>query len=161
MIFLTVGTHRQQFDRLLKEIDRLLEKAEVKEEVFAQTGNCSYIPVNYGHKSFMTDTRYRMMMKGADVIVTHGGAGSVINAMKEGKKIIIVPRLEKFGEHTNDHQLELARALDRSGKAVMVKDTAKLGDALRKIKRFRPEQSDSRKGLIKAVSEYIKAEGAA
>ncbi len=155
MIFVTVGTHKQQFDRLLKEIDRLVKKGVIKEEVFAQTGNSDYTPQEYKSTKFLSDSEYNKMMKNADLIITHGGAGGIITAMSYRKKIIVVPRLEMFGEHTNDHQIELCEVISNSGKALTVKDIKKLQEMIEKAKKFKPRTENTKEGLIKEVREFI------
>ncbi len=155
MIFVTVGTHRQQFDRLLKEIDRLVKEGTVKEEVFAQTGNSTYVPQEYKSTKFLSDSEYNKMMKKADLVITHGGAGGIITAMGYRKKIIVVPRLEKFGEHTNDHQIELCEAISADGKAIIVKEIKRLGETIVGSKKFKPRTENTKEGLIKEVKGFI------
>lgn len=109
MIFVTVGSQKFQFNRLLREIDNLVEQKKIAEEVFAQTGYSDYIPKNYKYKSFLNRDEFNEVMGQSDKVITHGGTGSIIVAVKKGKKVIAIPRLEKYGEHVDDHQLQIIR----------------------------------------------------
>ena len=135
MILAMVGTHNQQFNRLLKELDELAGSGKIREEIFAQTGSSDFEPKNYRTQRMLSLQEYKKLIKKAGIVITHGGAGSIIDVLNEKKRLIIVPRLAKFGEHTNDHQLDLADALGRQGKAIVVKDIKQLGKALKDIKK--------------------------
>lgn len=107
MIFVTLGSQKFQFNRLLKEIDRLIENDVLQEEVFAQIGYSDYLPKNYKYKDFLSRDEFMEYEAKADLVITHGGTGAIIGAVKKGKKVIAVPRLAKFEEHVDDHQLQL------------------------------------------------------
>ncbi|HEM5084042.1 TPA: multidrug MFS transporter, partial [Streptococcus suis] len=109
MIFVTVGTHEQPFDRLLKEVDYLVEKGVITEEVFIQTGYSTYIPKNCKWSKLLSFDKMNELMEKADIIITHGGPATFMSAIAKGKKPIVVPRLEKYGEHVNDHQLDFSK----------------------------------------------------
>lgn len=107
MIFVTVGSQKFQFNRLLEAVDKLVEEQIIKDEVFAQIGYCSYNPQNYAFKPFLNRDEFAELTSRADIVITHGGTGAIIGAVKKGKKVIAVPRLAKYGEHVDDHQLQL------------------------------------------------------
>lgn len=132
MIFVTVGTHTQGFDRLVKKADELARS--LKEEVVIQRGNTAYEPSHASYFDFASRDEMQKAVEKARVIVSHGGAGSIIFALSAGKPVIVVPRLTGYGEHVNDHQLELARALEREGKVKAVYDVEELGAALKASK---------------------------
>ncbi|HFI0632502.1 TPA: glycosyltransferase [Streptococcus suis] len=108
MIFVTVGTHEQPFNRLVEEIDRLKKEAIIADDVFIQTGFSTYIPQYCDWKSIISYSEMEDYMTSADIIITHGGPATFMGAIAKGKKPIVVPRLEKFGEHVNNHQLDFA-----------------------------------------------------
>lgn len=112
MIFVTLGSQKFQFNRLLKEIDRLVEAGGITDEVFAQIGYSDYIPKNYQYKEFLSREEFIEHEGKADIVITHGGTGAIIGAVKKGKKVIAVPRLAKYGEHVDDHQLQLIEQFD-------------------------------------------------
>lgn len=107
MIFVTVGSQKFQFNRLLKKIDELIESGDIKEDVFAQIGVSDYIPKNYNYKDFVTQDEFKEYMDKADLIITHAGTGAIVTALKKDKKVIAIPRLSEFGEHVDDHQIQL------------------------------------------------------
>lgn len=108
MIFVTVGTHEQPFNRLIKEVDCLKKEGIITDEVFIQTGFSTYEPQYCDWKNIISYPEMEDYMNRADIIITHGGPATFMGAIAKGKKPIVVPRQEKFGEHVNDHQLEFA-----------------------------------------------------
>ncbi|HEM5150948.1 TPA: multidrug MFS transporter [Streptococcus suis] len=127
MIFVTVGTHEQPFDRLLKEVDYLVEKGVITEEVFIQTGYSTYIPKNCKWSKLLSFDKMNELMEKADIIITHGGPATFMSAIAKGKKPIVVPRLEKYGEHVNDHQLDFSKQVrDRYNSILVVEEVVDL-----------------------------------
>ena len=137
MIFLTLGTHPQQFNRLLMAVDSLLKSGKIREKVVAQIGASDYKPRNFNSFDFIGDKKRERLMKKASLIISHAGAGTIIDALNLKKKIIVVPRLKKFGEHTNDHQIEIAGALEAEGKVLAVYDIANLAERICEAKKFK------------------------
>lgn len=106
MIFVTVGTHEQQFDRLIKEIDRLKKENLIQDEVFIQTGYSNYVPKYCKWEKIISYEKMNQMIVESDIIITHGGPATFMGVIAKGKVPIVVPRQKKFGEHVNDHQME-------------------------------------------------------
>lgn len=154
-IFIAVGTHPMQFNRLLEEIDGLIAKGELKGNVFAQIGYSSYKPKNYKYSKFLDFSAFKQKMKNANLIITHGGEGIIGTALQMGKKMIIVPRFKKFHEHTNDHQLELTKAVADAGNALAVYDIAELENALKHINKIKLKQTQHAKGIIKIIEGFL------
>ena len=131
MIFVTVGTHEQQFDRLVRAIDELRADEMINEPVFVQTGYCTFEPNHCEHSKFVPFKRMKEMMAQADVVITHGGPSSFIEAMAAGKVPVVVPRRGDLGEHVNDHQADFVRIVaERQGGIVPVYDVADLPEAI-------------------------------
>ncbi len=156
-IFVSVGTHPQPFDRLLRELDGLLESGNLNAEIFAQSGACAYKPEHFRAKPFLSQKEYDRRMKEARIIIAHGGAGTIINALLLKKPVVVVPRLQRYGEHTNDHQLDLAEALAKRKKTLYVKDMKELGEAIKKAHSFRPSSASDREKLEKRLSSFLLA----
>lgn len=110
MIYVTVGTQKFQFDRLIRTVDKLVGNSDVKEEVFIQSGNCNYKPVNCPYKSFLTKDEFEDYISNCSLLITHSGVATIIAGLKKKKPVIVMPRLEKFGEHVDDHQVQIANA---------------------------------------------------
>ncbi|MBI4043465.1 MAG: hypothetical protein HY393_01505 [Candidatus Diapherotrites archaeon] len=155
-IFVAAGTHPQPFDRLFRALDELKAKGGLKDEVFAQTGHSAYVPKSFESKSLLDLNEFNRRFAWADLVITHGGAGSILTAFEAGKKVMVVPRQKKFNEHTNDHQLELARVLAVEGKALEVVDIKDLEKTIEKARTFKPDLQTSKQGLVKAIREKLK-----
>lgn len=131
MIFVTVGTHEQQFNRLIKEIDCLVEKGVIQEEVFAQIGYSTYEPINYKWSKLISYEEMDKYIKQARIVVTHGGPASFLAPLQVGKIPIVVPRHENYDEHVNNHQLEFAKKVsDRNNNIIVVEDIKELETAI-------------------------------
>lgn len=115
MIFVTLGSQKFQFNRLLIEIDRLVEEGKITEKVFAQIGYSDYEPENYEYKNFLDRDEFSKIMSKCDKVITHGGTGAIIGAVKNRKKVIAIPRLAKYGEHVDNHQLQIVRQFEEMG----------------------------------------------
>lgn len=107
MIFITLGSQKFQFNRLIKAIDLQISECKIKDNVFAQIGASDYKPENFKYKDFLDRDEFADWIDKADIVITHGGTGAIIGAVKKCKKVIAVPRLAKYGEHVDDHQLQL------------------------------------------------------
>ena len=119
MIFVTVGTHEQPFDRLIKKIDELVEKGAIA-DVFVQTGYCKFDPVHCERQSMLPYEEMQSKIEQADLVITHGGPASFVSVIEKGKVPVVVPRQEKYGEHINDHQKEFCEELIKRGFPIMV-----------------------------------------
>ena len=131
MIFVTVGTHEQPFNRLIKKIDELKERGIIQEDVIIQTGFSTYEPK---HCQWSKLIPYQQMLRNvadARIVITHGGPASFIMPLQIGKTPIVVPRQHQFNEHVNDHQVEFARNVEkRMGTIILVEDIEELGDVI-------------------------------
>lgn len=131
MIFVTVGTHEQQFDRLVEAIDSLKQNGRIDEEVVIQTGFSTYEPQHCRWEKFFAYPQMLEFVREANIVVTHGGPSSFIMPLQVGKIPVVVPRQKCFNEHVNDHQLEFAKTVQqRLGNIMVVEDIADLGNTL-------------------------------
>lgn len=155
MIFVSVGTHKQQFNRLLKKIDDLVESDKIREEVFAQTGYSDYIPRNYKFEKFIDLKKFDEKICNCSLFITHAGEGNIGTALQFEKKMVIVPRLSIYGEHTNDHQLELANAIEKEGQGI-VSNTSHIIAALKKAKSLKLKKTLHASGILKILFDAEK-----
>lgn len=131
MIFVTVGTHEQPFNRLIQTIDQLKEKGIIKEDVIMQTGFCTYEPRHCKWESMVPYEKMVEYTRQARIVVTHGGPASFIMPLQMGKIPVVVPRQKSFDEHVNNHQVEFVKAVaQRMGTIIPVYDIAELKDVL-------------------------------
>jgi len=135
LIFVCVGSREYQFNRLLKKLDELVEDRQITEEIFAQIGQSSYLPRHYKYKEFLGTNEFKEYQQNADIIVSHGGTGALIGALKMEKQVIAVPRLATYGEHIDDHQTQVAEVLAKEGYLRYVLDINKLVESIHDSKK--------------------------
>ena len=158
MIFVAVGTQKFQFNRLLQLIDRLIAQAIIKEEVFAQIGNSDYEPQHYIFQKFLNKADFESMVKQCDILITHSGVATIIMGLKYEKKVIVVPRLEKFNEHVDDHQVQIAQSFSQQNLAMMCNEKDDLGKLIKEIKSHKfAEYKSQRKLMLKTIRDYLKS----
>ena len=133
MIFVTVGSQKFKFNRLLEEIDKLIERKVIDEEVFAKIGASDYEPKNYKYKYFITQDEFKEKMFKADLIITHAGTGTIITALKNNKKVIAIPRLAKYGEHVDNHQIQIIDEFKNLNLIEPVYEIKDLENAIKKV----------------------------
>lgn len=123
MIFVTVGTHEQPFDRLVEYIDKIKKDNVILEEVIIQTGFCKYKPRMCKWDKMFSYKEMTRYVSEARIVITHGGPSSFIMPLQVGKIPIVVPRQKAFGEHVNDHQVEFAKIVaERLENIIVVED---------------------------------------
>lgn len=132
MIFVTVGTHEQPFNRLVKCVDALKKEGIITEEVVMQTGYSTYEPKFCKWQKLFPYQEMLQLVDKARIVITHGGPSSFIMPLQIGKTPIVVPRRHEFNEHVNDHQVSFAKAVaDRMGTIIVVDDIDKLGETIK------------------------------
>lgn len=135
MIFVTVGTHEQAFNRLLEEIDDLKKENKLVEPVFIQSGYSTLKPKYCEYKAFLSYDEMNSYVEKADIIITHGGPSSFIMALQHKKIPIVVPRRKEFNEHINDHQLEFCQYIyEHKKNIILVTDLNDLLFAINSLK---------------------------
>ena len=121
MVLITVGTQKQEFNRMFELVRK--SKELKKEELIVQRG---YTKCNNSKRikafDFIPLEQMEEYISKADIIISHGGVGTIFSAIKRGKKVIAIPRLEKYGEHINDHQIEICEELEKEGYILYYKD---------------------------------------
>ena len=105
MIFVTVGTHEQPFNRLIECIDSLKRDGVIEEEVIIQTGYSTYEPKYCTWEKMFPFQEMTRFVREARIVITHGGPSSFIMPLQVGKTPIVVPRKQKFNEHVNRPQV--------------------------------------------------------
>lgn len=131
MIFVTVGTHEQPFNRLVKCVDELKRDGAIDEEVIIQTGFCTYEPKYCKWQKLFPYSEMEKNVADARIVITHGGPSSFIMPLQIGKVPIVVPRQKKFNEHVNNHQVEFAESVQESnGNIIVVEDIDKLSEVI-------------------------------
>ena len=154
MIFVVTGVHEHGFDRLVMEVDRLAGEGKI-EKVYIQTGFATFKPKYCEHSKAIDFYKFEKMMDKADLIISHGGAGCIAGALERNKPTILVPRLKKFNEHNNDHQLELVFDLEKKGRVLAVYDIRNLDKMIQKARQFRPSSTIGKNKIVRMIRKFL------
>lgn len=156
MIFITVGSQKFQFNRLLKAVDEQVAAGKIKDEIFAQIGASDYKPKYYKYKYFLNRDEFTEWQEKAEIEITHGGTGAIIGAVKKGKKVIAVPRLAKYGEHVDDHQLQLIGQFKELDLICECQNCEHIWKAIEEVKRteYKSYKSNTAR-IISSIEEYL------
>ena len=156
MIFVTLGTNDESFERLLKAIDKEIENGVIKEKVVVQAGCTKYNSKNMKILDLVPRDEFDKLIGECDLLITHGGVGSILTGINKGKKVIAVPRLAKYNEHGNDHQLQIVENFSKRKYILSCKDLNKLGKTIEKAKTFKPQKFVSNtNNIITMIEDYI------
>ena len=156
MILVTLGTQDKTFERLLKAIQKEIDKGNIKDRVVVQAGSTQFESKDMEIFDLIDRDKFSELIQECDLLITHGGVGSIITGLKNNKKVIAAPRLEKYGEHTNDHQLQIIEKFSNTGLILPLYDFDKLEELLKEINKFKPKKYKSNtNNMIKLIEEYI------
>ena len=156
MIFVTLGTQDKKFHRLLDEIQRLIDKKVIDEEVIVQAGQTKYTSNDMKIINFVTMDDFEKYIQNCRFLITHGGVGSIINGLNHSKKVIAVARLAKYVEHENDHQVEIVKEFSEKSYILGCLNVEELEEKLNLIDEFEPQMYTSNKEYFcSLVNELI------
>lgn len=156
MIFVILGTQKFQLNRLLKEIDEMCSENLINEDVFAQIGNSDYKPTNYNFTQFLDKAEFDEMIAKSSVVITHSGVGSIITALKSKKPVVVFPRLSKYKEHVDDHQLEIAEAFEKKKYVLCYKEGDNLVSLVEQAREYTFEEYVSAKeNIVNIIRNYV------
>ena len=156
MILVVLGTQDKQFDRLLKDVDKLIDDKVINDKVVVQAGQTKYESKNMEIFDLIPAPEFEELLDKADLVITHGGAGTILSAIKKGKRIIAAPRLSKYMEHHNDHQKQIIGEFKKQGYLLEYNDGDDLGELIKESKKFKPKEFKSNtKNMIKNLNKYI------
>ena len=159
MILVTLGTQDKKFYRILRELDRLIEAGKIKDKVVVQAGDSAdYESKNMEIFDLIPMDDFNKLMNKCDLLITHGGVGSIIDGLKRNKKIIAIARLSKYNEHHNDHQLQIVENFSNAGYILNLRDISHLEKMIEKAKTFKPKKYVSNTdNMVKLVDDLIKS----
>ena len=162
MIFVTVGTHEQPFDRLLKCIDKMVEEGKITDKVIIQKGYTEYEPKYCESHKLISYDDMQKYINDADIVVTHGGPASFIAPLAIGKIPIVVPRKKDYNEHVNNHQLEFSKEVEkRMGNIIVAETDEEIEDAIinysKKIKKITNSNNSNNKKFNDALIKEIES----
>lgn len=160
MIFVTVGNHFQGFERLLRKVDEIAPR--VPHEIVVQRGYSKYVPQNTKSFDFVPARTAMDYIRKSELVVSHAGMGTIILCKEYGTPLLIFPRREKFREHFNDHQMEIAQVLEKRGdKNIYIayeenQLEEKILEGLGK-RTMAQVENQGRENLIRTIKEFIRA----
>lgn len=143
MILVTLGTQDKSFVRLLEAIQKQIELGTIKDRVVVQAGCTKFNSKNMEIFDLIPMDDFDKLMSECDLLITHGGVGSIISGLNKNKKVIAAARLSKYKEHVNDHQLQIIDNFSKQGYIMKLEDFDDLGILLKKVNYFIPQKYDS------------------
>ena len=156
MIFVVLGTQKFQLNRLLQKLDEYVEQGLLTDEIYAQIGNSTYKPRHYAYKEFMDKKEFDATIAKADLVIAHSGVGTIITAIHAKKPVVVFPRLAKYKEHVDDHQLDIARAFEMKKYVLCCYENDDLLEKINKCKSFHfDEYVSQQKQIIGIIKNFL------
>lgn len=156
MILVTLGTQDKPFTRLLEAVQKQIDNGNITDEVVVQAGCTKFESNKMKIFDLVDKDEFEKLMSKCDLLITHGGVSSILTGLKNDKVIIAAPRLKEFGEHTNNHQLQIIENFSDSKYILNLDDFDKLDVILKKAQKFKPKKYKSNtENMIKLISEFI------
>lgn len=156
MILVTLGTQDKAFKRLLDDIQEQINLGNIKDRVVVQAGYTKYDSKDMEIFDLIDREKFGDLICKCDLLITHGGVGSILTGINASKKVIACPRLAKYHEHMNDHQKQIIENFSKSGYILAYNENDDLGKIIKKSKKFKPKKYISNtKNVIDVISDYI------
>lgn len=156
MILVLLGTQNNQFTRLLQEIEKCIENGIINQRVVVQAGFTKF----QSDKMHIFDLKPKEVIDNlideADFVITHGGVGSILMAIRKNKKVIAVPRLSEFNEHVNNHQRQIVEIFNDKGHIIGIQNLEDLSEAIKQIDEFKPvPYSGNNSKMLSIIENFI------
>ena len=157
MILIALGTQDKPFYRLLEAVQKQIDNKKIKDKIIVQAGcSCDFKSNDMEIFDLIPLDEFDKLIEECDVLITHGGVGTIITGLKNNKKVIAAARLEKYGEHVNDHQLQIIENFTNSGYILSLDKFDELDKVLKNINNFKPKKYKSNtKKFIKILEKEI------
>lgn len=156
LILITLGTNDKSFVRLLEEVQRLVDEKKITDRIVVQAGVTQFRSADMEIMDLIPFAEFDALVSQCDLLITHGGVGSIITGLNKGKTVIAVPRLAKYGEHVNDHQLQIIENFHKEGHIIGLTQVCQLEEALLTAKTFTPKgYCSNTENMISLVKKCI------
>lgn len=156
MILVTLGTQDKSFERLLKAIQKQIDLGVIKDRVVVQAGCTKFKSNDMEIFDLIPIDEFDKLVEECDVLITHGGVGSIITGLNKNKKVIATARLAKYHEHINDHQLQIIDNFSTNGYILKLDDFDDLGNLLKQVNSFKPKKYKSNvDNFTNIITNYI------
>lgn len=141
---------------MLRILDKEIEKGFLKENVVVQAGFTKYKSKNMKIFDYVSKERFEKYIKKCDVLITHGGVGSIFTGLKNNKKVLVMPRLARYKEHHNDHQLEITEEFTKEGYILSFEDEKTFEETYKQRKEFSPKKYRSNtENMVQLIQDFI------
>ncbi len=156
MIFLTVGT-QFPFDRLVRAVDEAVGRDLIDEDIFAQVGASSYQPMNFPAVVQLDKDQFDNRLRKASGVISHAGVGSIITALENRKPMLVLPRLKRYREVVNDHQVDIARAFEQQRYLLAAYSVEELPEKIHALRSFIPQKRQTQTDAVRdRISGFLK-----
>lgn len=157
MIMVVCGTQKFPLNRMLEELDRLIEQGRLTQEVFAQIGHSTYEPKRYCWTRFMTGAEFEEKIGACDLLLTHSGVGTILSGKKLDKPVLVYPRSTQYGEHVDDHQWQIAREFGKRELVLVCEDRDVLAERIAQCPSFRFHSISMGKNVqVDVIRDYLR-----
>lgn len=145
MIFVTLGTQDKPFKRLIRSVEKQVELGNIKEEVIVQAGCTNYKTKFENIKiiQYINIEEFNKNLEKANIVITHAGVGTIIQALEKNKKVIVAARKKVYGEHVNNHQEQILENFSKKGYVLPLRSFRKLNEVIDKVSEFKPKEFES------------------
>ena len=158
MILVILGTQDKTFPRLLEAIQKQIDLGNISkdEKIVVQSGSTAFKSKDMEIKDYIAVKRFEELIDEADIVITHAGVGTILTALKKNKKIIAAARLKQYGEHVNDHQVQILDTFEKAGYVLGLRNFDELNLVIEKAKDFKPASFKSNQEVfVKMLEEEI------
>lgn len=155
MTLVILGTQDKEFTRMIKMVEKQVKNGNLK-DVIVQAGLTKYKSDCMQIFDLISMRKFNKLIKESDFIITHGGVGSILTSLQNNKKVIAIPRLSKYKEHENDHQLQIVEEFTKLGYILSCNNDKQLEEAIINLDKFKPKKYKSNnKKMINIIEDYI------
>lgn len=156
LILVSLGTQDKSFERLLKAIDKAANDGHIKDKIIVQAGFTKYSSSNMEVFDLIAKEEFERLLKECKILITHGGIGTILQGLKEGKKIIAASRLKEHGEHVNDHQVQIVQEFAKENYIIELDDFDKIGEIIKEINKtkFKKFKSSNSK-MLNLLTDFM------
>ena len=158
MIFVILGTQDKKFPRLLEAIQKKIDEGKInkKEEIIVQAGSTKFESKNMKILDYIPVKEFEELIEKADLIICHAGVGTIIYGLSIDKTMIVAARLKKYGEHVNDHQLQILDTFSKDGYIIPLREFSELKNKIIEAEKFKPKKFISNnKNFVKLLDNEI------
>ena len=155
-LFVPLGTQKFPFGRLISALNGLVDKGLYSADEIIIQSTIYDVKPKFNHVGLIPLDEFNKYMIDAEVVITHSGVNSIISCMQLNKPLVIIPRRGEYGEHVDDHQIEIAELMEKKFDVLVCHNMNELENLIQKARNHRYKPWISHKdGLISALKDII------